>query len=638
MLDFIRSNSQSVGVKLAFGIIILVFVFWGVGSMQSMNPATLVASVNDEPITVIAFERAYMQARDSVRQNNPNITAAELNQMQLPQQVLQQLILSSLLQQEAKRLDLAVSPLELRSAIEQIPSFQNAEGVFDPELYKRLVSAQGQRLSEFENIVREQLLEGKLRSNMTATGEAFDTEISAFFNFTYEQRDLEYLFFPAQDVVAKLGAPAEDSVKAYYESNRQAFSIPAKASVDYVVVSPTTVVSPASISAEDVSKYYTERKDDFTVQPRAKVRHILFTLEPEASEEDIAKATASAQNVINELQAGADFAELAKKYSQDTTTAANGGDIDWVNPGDTVPAFNDAVFSMKSGDLSAPIRTDFGMHIIKVDEMQAANTKELAEVEAEIRNELASEQGTAKLREVLDDLIEANILGNSLADAAKGHNLEFKNSGILSAFELEKLLQIKPEGSAQILATAAGVPLDAALSAENNAYVVVKVVEKVDAAVRPLEEVKAEIEKILIDENALAEVTKIAGEELKHIDSVKDLAAKVKLIAGVQRDGDVGALGPQPDMNTALFDAQVGEWLPTVYIATVDGKRGAVLVRVTKIQESQGAQLGAMQQIIGNVLTMQRKEKMFQLFLASLSEKADIEIINESFLNMTTEQ
>ncbi len=636
MLDFIRSNSQSLGVKLAFGIIILVFVFWGVGSMQSMSPATLVASVNDEPISIIAFERAYMQAREDVRRNNPDITPAQLAQMQLPQQVLQQLILASLLQQEAKRLDLVVAPAELRMAIEQIPAFQNAEGGFDPELYKRLVNAQGQRLSEFENALGNQLLEGKLRRDVTITGEAFDSEVAAFFNFTYEQRDVEYLFFPAEDAVSKLSPPAEDSLNAYYESNRGAFSLPAKASIDYILVSPTTVVTPESITAEAIAKYYESNKDKFTTQPRAKVRHILLTVEPTATPEDVEKITAKAHEILKELKNGADFAALAKKHSQDTTTAVNGGDLDWVNPGDTVPTFNDAVFSMKAGDISEPVRSEFGVHIIKVDEFNPAATKALAEVEADIRTELAGEQGAVKLREVLDNLIEANILGKNLADAAKAQNLELKRSELLPAFELEKLLQISPQGSAQILATSAGVPLDAALTAENNTYIVARVIEKTDATTRPFAEVKDEIFKILQETNALEEATRVATELRKNIDTATDL--KPKLIAGVQRDADVGVLGSQPTMNTALFDAEEGAWLPTVYDASVDGKRGAVLVRVTKIKDSQDAQLGAMQQIIANVLAMQRKEKMFQLFLASLSEKADIEILNEQYLNMVSEQ
>ncbi len=640
MLDYIRSNSQSIGVKLAFGLIILVFVFWGVGSMQSSNPTTIVATVNDEPISVVDFERAYMQTQDNVRRNNPAITAEQLQQMQIPQQVLQQLVLASLLKQEAERLDIVISSAELRKAIEEIPTFHNDKGVFDPDLYKRIITAQQQRLSDFENLVRDQLLEGKLRRDLTITGEAFKEEVSGFFNFTYEQRDIEYIFFPLEDLLSEVQAPAEDSIKAYYESNKPAFSIPAKASVDYIVVSPTSIVTPNSITAEAVSKYYGDNKDSFVTQARANVRHILLTLAPDANAEEVTKVTNEITKIEAELKAGADFADLAKKYSQDTTTAENGGSINWISPNDTVKPFNDAVFSMNSGDISAPIRTDYGMHLIKVDEIEQAKPKELAEVESDIRTELANEQGMAKLREVLDNLIEANILGKDLEAAAKNHALELKNSGLLSAFELEKLLNIKPEGAAQIFATAANVPLDAALSAENNTYIVAKVKEKKDSTTRPLDEVKADISKILLENAGMEKVMATAGELRKKLEtqSLEQLGNKVEFIADVQRDADVGPFGPQAELNAALFDAAQGAWLPTIYKVSVDGKAGAAIARVAKINESQDAQLGAMEQIIGNVLGMQRKEKMFQLFLTTLYEKAEIEILNEAYLNMIATQ
>ncbi len=635
MLDYIRSNSQSFGVKLAFGLIILVFVFWGVGSLQSTSPTTIVASVNDEPITVIAFERAYMQALDNVRRSNPQITQEQIQQLQIPQQVLQQLILAMLLQQEAKRLDIVISPAELRSAIEEIPTFHNDKGVFDPELYKRIITAQQQRLSDFENLVRDQLLEGKLRRDMTITGEAFSEEVSAFFDFTYEQRDIEYLFFPMEEALAEVEIPAEDSIKAHYESNKQAFSIPAKASIDYVVVSPTNIVTPESIATDAVEKYYNDNQTNFISPAKAKVSHILLTLTPDASADEVEKAKVKMAEIEAELKAGASFEALATEYSQDTTTAANGGSLGWINPNDTVKPFNDTVFSMHDNEISSPIRTDFGLHLIKVDEIEQEATKDLAEVESDIRTELAQEMGMTKLREVLDNLIEANILGNDLSAEAKKHNLELQNSGLLSAFELEKLLNIKPEGSAQIFNTAAGVPLDAAINAENNSYIVAKVKEKADTTTRPLAEVKEEVSKLLRENDAMEKAMAKATELRKTLDNEQaQISEQVKLIADVQRDGDIGELGPQADLSAALFDAEVGAWLPIVYKVTIDGKPGALLARVAKIKESQDAQLNAMEQIIGNVLSMQKKEKMFQLFMATLSEKAEIEILNEAYLNM----
>ena len=117
MLEFIRSNAQSFGVKIAFGVIILVFVFWGVGSMQDNSASNVVAMVNGKPITMVNFERAYRQAEDSIRRNNPSISTEQMKQLRLVQQVLQQLVIESLLLQEAQRMDITISALEWRRAV-----------------------------------------------------------------------------------------------------------------------------------------------------------------------------------------------------------------------------------------------------------------------------------------------------------------------------------------------------------------------------------------------------------------------------------------------------------------------------------------------------------------------------------------
>ena len=141
MLEYIRSNSQSLGVKLAFGLIILVFVFWGVGSMKDRGAGNVVAMVNGEPITVRDFELAYRNAEESVMRNNPGATREQVRQG-LGRQVLRDLVSQSLVRQEAASAGITVTPLELRIAVGQVPAFQNAKGQFDPEAYKRVLQMQ----------------------------------------------------------------------------------------------------------------------------------------------------------------------------------------------------------------------------------------------------------------------------------------------------------------------------------------------------------------------------------------------------------------------------------------------------------------------------------------------------------------
>ncbi len=633
MLDFIRNSAQSMGVKVAFGLIILVFVFWGVGNMQSMNAASVVASVNGEYITAIDFERTYRQAYESVKAQNPQMTPTQINQMQLPQQVLETLVISNLLKQEAQRLDLSVSALELRSIIDKIPAFHNAEGKFDPEIYTRLATSQFPTVGAFEQNIRNSVLEEKLRKDVTVTATSLPSEARAFYDYTFEKRNIDYIFFDADAAKDSIKAPTEDSLKATYESERSVYTLPAKSDVSYVRVSALDLGKPQDITEAAIKAYYDTNIADFSTAARAKVRHILLNLTADSPEADVQKAEATMAEIVKQLESGADFAELAIKYSQDAGTAPNGGDLDWLSEGETVQAFNDTVFAMASGETSKPVRSEFGLHLIKVDTMEKATVQPLTQVTEEIRTKLAEEAGLAKIREVVDTLIEANILGNDLATAAKNAGLSLKNTGLNTAAELEKLLKISSAAATEIMDMNADVPLDTSLQTTDNAYIIARIKEKIPAKVRPFEEVKADISAKLMHKAALEAALTKASETRKNMQDTTPADLQVKSITDVQRGSEVGFLGMQQELSAALFNSPKGAWLPSAYTVSIDGKEGAVLVRVSEVTAPDDAQWQTMEQIINSIITSQRQDKMFKLFLSALSTKAEVEILNEAYLN-----
>lgn len=245
MLEYIRTNAQSFGVKLAFGIIILVFVFWGVGSLRDTGGAGVLATVNGKPILTGDFETALRQMEDNIQRNMPNVSREQLRGLQIPRQVLQQLVMESLLQQEAARLHITVSPYQMRLAIEQVALFHDDKGRFDPAVYKRVLSAQRNSLAHYENTLRKQLLEEALYKDITAAAYVSLQEVREFFNFTQEKRLVEYIFFPAG---TPANAPAEDTLRAWYESNRAQFAIPPKADVEYVLMRLADLAKPESFN------------------------------------------------------------------------------------------------------------------------------------------------------------------------------------------------------------------------------------------------------------------------------------------------------------------------------------------------------------------------------------------------------
>ncbi len=633
MLDLIRNNSQSLAVKIAFGVIILVFVFWGLGSVQSMNSSTTVATVNGEAITVIDFEQAYQQARESVRAQNPQITPEQMKFMQIPQQVLQQLVATALLKEEVKRLGITVAPETLRAAIVSMPAFQNSEGKFDPAMYKSMVEAQFLGAGNFEARVREQLALNLLQQDMTLTAKGFASETAAFFGYTYEERDVDYVFFPASLFTSKVATPAEDSVKAFYESNRPLYTIPAKADVSYVAVYPKDLGSADAISAEAVQKYYDAHQSEFAVRKASNARHILLKVDKDAPQEQVQATTEKLQGLLDQIKNGADFATIAKDNSEDSLSAVEGGSLGWVAEGETVQPFNDAMFSLKPGEISEIIRTDFGVHVIQVEEVREAGVKPLTDVEIYIRDTMAEEAGHAKIREVVDALIEANVLGKDLAVAAKEQGVELKNSDLKTGAELAQELKLTGAQAETLLATGEGVPLDTALSTTDNGYVIARIAKKTEATVRPFEDVKADIVTALTKEEALTMALEAAAEARKGYEATAPLAENIKTVSKAMRGQAIGVLGNQPEMGTALFAANVGEWLPAAYPATIDGEEGAVLVRVARAGTGNQEAWKPMEGILAQALVNQRQEKMFQLYLATLQEKAQVEIVNQSYLD-----
>ncbi len=640
MLDLIRNKSQSLGVKIAFGIIIAVFIFWGFGSIQNINNSTTVITVNDEAISVVDFERAYHYQRSAILEQYPQITPEQLKFAQIPRMVIDSLVNDALLKEEIKRLNFSVSNAKLREYILENPLFQNEKFVFDPEKYKRITEQRFNGVASYESMIREGMLEERLIRGLTLTAQNYDSEVQAFFAYSNEKRDVEYIFFPAADALAQVAEPAQDSIKAFYESSKAMFTLPAKANVEYVSVTPTLLGKPESFAQEAVKAYYDKNvQSKYTVPAQRQTSHILIRLAPEATDEEVKEATNRLQALRKELADGADFAELAKKHSQDPDTAPQGGDLGWVSKNMGLQSFNDALFALEIGDISEPLRTPLGLHILKVYEAKESSVKELSEVESEIRNILASEAGLVKIREALDALIEANVLSGNLEEVAKTHGLELKATDLKTAAELEAILSVTPENMEKIVKLAANVPLDTPMqTTEANSYIVARVKEKEESSVRPFDEVKDEIVTSLKEKAALEKALSSASAARKEFDNKAPESDTVKHVADVKRFGEIGTLGAQAALSLELFAAKAGEWLPNAYVVTEDGKQGAVLVRVKKVTSVNSDDVKPLEREYRMGELHKRQERMYNLFREALLTRAKIEITNNAYYEALLQQ
>ena len=632
MLDGIRANAQSWGVKLAFGIIIIVFVFWGIGSYT--GPKGYVATVNDMHITEIEFQKVYGTMEQNLRASYPDLTPELLKGLQLEQQVLQRLVMKKLLESEAERIGLEISPYELRLAVQDMPYFLNKDGKFDKDEYLRVLKTSGLTPAQFESGLREDMLPEKLQKLLTAGAWGSPEEARLRYMYERQKRSVDYILFPLADYSAA-SAPSDAEIQTAYEARAAQYALPARVKLEYVLLDPEKMADPSAISEEALSTAYETRKAQFADPEKVHARHILIRVGEDAPEAEVKKAEESVRDIAAKIRGGEDFIEAAKKYGQDPS-AAQGGDLGFFTREQMVKPFADAAFSLAAGELSEPVRTQFGFHLIKVEEKQAAKQRTLDEVKDELRVALAVEAATEALQAKTDAVLAAALSNGDMSAAAGRAGLQAAETALESAEALAQELGLRSIDVQAVMNTPAGTVVDSSFATQKG-MLVIRVAESVPAMTRPLEEVRDEIVAELTREKAMqAAMNAARAEGVKGVDSIAPERVKRSEFFG--RDGNVPDLGFNMDMARAVF-ADDGK------NAVSDAKwgsepwrmnEGAVLVRLAAIEEPSAEDWKSAEPLFLSQLDSSRASVLFQNFVAFLYGKADIRILNPALIQQVT--
>jgi len=418
MLRYMRTHAASWGIKVILGLIIVVFVFWGVGRIESKKK-TVVAKVGDRYITVGEFDRAYREALQFYRDFlGEALTRKRIKELRIPQEVLSRLIRSSLLLQEAEAWGLRASPEEIRQIIVQYPAFQR-QGLFDRDLYFAFLRRRGLDPQDFEEGLRRQILTRRIEAALQGGVLVPEEESRRIFDGLYQEIELEFVLVPPEKVKGTVEGD-EEALLRYFSEHQEAFRIPEKVEVLYLRCSPKDVIEEVEVKQQEVEDYYQDHTDAFRQPRRVRVRHIFLRFQ-QGKEEELRKR---AEELLERLKKGEDFASLAKRYSEDPASAKRGGDLGYLTETELDPNFARVVFSLKKGEVGFA-RTAYGFHVVKVEDVQAERTKPLEEVKDEV------------LRRVRQQKAE-DLCALRMADAAYGA----KKRGDLRAFASEKGLQV----------------------------------------------------------------------------------------------------------------------------------------------------------------------------------------------------
>ncbi len=499
MMDRLREGVNSIAVKIILGLIILSFVFAGVGSYIVGGSNNSAAKVGNTDIPRGEFEMAYQNERNRMQAQLGDYFSQMLADPayveSFRKSVLDRMINDVLLDQQAEALGLRISDEQVRSMILDMPQFQS-NGQFDQEIYQASLRRAGFSPDSFaeymrRELVREQLLNALQTSEFTLPG-----EVQASGELFTQTRDIRTITIDLAEFAAKVELTDEE-IEDYYNANQDNFTRPEQAKVAYIELSAEALKQQNQVSDEEVKSYYDEHLAKYSSEEQRRVAHILVEGDDEAK----------AQAILDELNNGADFAALAQEKSDDFGSAENGGDLGWIERDVMDPAFEAAAFSLKNpGDMSELVKSDFGYHIIKLEELKDSVAKPFADVEAEIQQEMVDQKAVDKFYELQSELERVAFeFPDSLDDASDAVDQEVKTTGFISQADAPEVLR-NPEVMQAILSPEVkedGLNSEAIEVAPEH-IVVVRVEDYRPETVLPLADVK---------EQVVAELSRVKGEQ-----------------------------------------------------------------------------------------------------------------------------
>lgn len=549
MLQNIRDNSQGWIAKTIIGVIVALMALTGFDAIfQATTHTNEAAKVNGEEISQNELSQAVdMQRRQLMQQLGKDFDASLLDEKMLRESALKGLIDRKLLLQGAEQSKFAFSEAALDQVILQTPEFQ-VDGKFSSERFDQVIRQLGYNRMQFRQMLAQEMLIGQLRAGVAGSGFVTDAEVLAFARLEKQTRDFATLTVKADPAAVKL---TDDEVKAYYDEHAKEFMTPDQVIIDYVELKKSSFFDQVAVKDEDLQAAYHKEIANLSEQRRA--AHILIEVNDKTTE---AQAKAKIDEVQARLAKGEKFEALAKEFSQDPGSASNGGDLGYAGPGVYDPAFEKALYSLSKDQVSEPVRTDFGYHLIKLLGVEAPEVPTLASLKDKLTRELKAAQVEQRFVEATKQLEDSAFEASDLAQPAADLKLTVHTS---KPFGREG-----GEGVAanRAVVTAAFSPevIDegansTAIELDPETVIVLRAKEHLKPAQLPLESVSAAIRAQLTKEHASA-AAKTRAEKL--IADLRDGKAPLdKAIDGqswkVTEAATRGQEGVEPAVLQALF-------------------------------------------------------------------------------------
>jgi len=431
MLQILRNKAQSIVIQAIVVIIALVFIFWGVGSNMNGSRESAIL-VNGEEISFQDFQVAYDRAHQNLAaQFGGTLPKGLAESFGIKQQVINQLVQAALLRQGATEMGIVVSGEEIQETVRSMPQFQE-NGVFDMDKYQSILAANRLTPVKFENNLRHDMLAQKTIQEISKFAAlTSEYEVEQLYSYENEKVAVDFVRFTPEQFTDAV-VVNEDELAKWFEGVRDNYRSEPMMKLRYFDFSYAEVGKKIDIDEARVAEYYNSNIDQFTTAEKRHARHILLTANDQDSEELHKEKAQRAEEIVKLAAASDDFADLAIQYSEGPS-APQGGDLGFFTREQMVPEFGEAVFAMQPGEVSEVVKTAFGYHIIKLEEIQPAVTKTLDEARAEIVAALQDKEAQPLAFQMANSAYEGIIGAGSIqAYAENNPDQPLKESGFFA--------------------------------------------------------------------------------------------------------------------------------------------------------------------------------------------------------------
>lgn len=627
MLDRMRRHKG--WLKWSLALVIFAFAFLYIPGFMDQTggaalPGDVIARVGDEEISLLEFQQIYSRQLQAYRlESGGEISEEVLRSLGIDRQILQQMIDGHAALAEAERLGLEVSDAEVRERILTIPAFQ-IDGRFIGEAsYRQLLQQQRPPISpaQFEEEIRNEILVDRLQAAVTGWVRVSDAEVADEHRRRNERVRVDVVAFRADDFRADVEA-TDDDVSLLFAEESANYEVAEKRRLRFLLVDQTAIFDSLVITEDEVRQYYDANLSQYQTPGQARASHILLRVDGDNEEEVAARAA----ELAAEARGGADFAALAREHSEDETNAANGGDLGLFGRGRMVPEFENAAFALGVGEVSDPVRSPFGFHVIQVTEKQEEVTQPFAEVRGAIETVLKRERSSSRATALARAISAEATTPEALERAASARGYELQESGFAARGEPILGLGLAQEVSAQAFAMEPGAVAGPIPTPSGPAFVTV--IDVQDPYIPEIDEVRDQVREDVIRKKSLALAQERAAEAAASLQGADDFVAAAEEAEWSVGSSDLvtrGSALPEVGSSPAV-EAVAFAMLPGTVSDVVQTGNAVAIVHLVEREEASAADLAQNRDTLRNELMLQRQSRFFTAYMDNVKAGLDITI------------